>query len=196
MGRNRATKPTRDQKIQMVAGGLVVKNWLVLSDTAAELKVVSRASGQSKRTHPAATGRGPGNKKFHTPIIQGNRRKCKMAKTLKVTPDNRIQVAEVDFNRIEDIQREIGGYVERVCTRKLQEYFKSDVMMIVDEEGLLKGLPMNPTGSVFYDTARHGNPIVGDFVLAVLDGENWKAPEEKQLEEWKARLKKDFWLKE
>lgn len=119
-----------------------------------------------------------------------------MAKTLKITAGNQIRVVDVDFNRMEDIQREIGGYVERVCTRKLQEYFKSDVMMIVDEEGLSKGLPMNPTGSVFYDTVRHGNPIVGDFVLAVLDGENWKAPKEKQLEEWKARLKKDFWLKE
>ncbi len=65
MGRSRATKPTRGQKIQMAAAGLVIKNWLVLSDTAAELKVVSRGSGQVriiKKTSPAATGRGQNKK--------------------------------------------------------------------------------------------------------------------------------------
>ena len=82
-----------------------------------------------------------------------------MAKTLKITTDNRIRVVDVDFDRLEDIRREIGGSVERVCTQKLQDYFGSGAMMIVDEEGLLKGLPMNPVGSFFYGTAQHGNPI-------------------------------------
>ena len=60
MGRDRATKPTRDRKIQMAEGGLVVKNWLVLSDTAAELKVVSRASGQIRTIKKDPSG---GNRK-------------------------------------------------------------------------------------------------------------------------------------
>lgn len=46
MGRSRAAKPTREQKILMAAAGLVIKNWLVLSDTVAELRVVSRGSGR------------------------------------------------------------------------------------------------------------------------------------------------------
>lgn len=60
MRRNRATKPTRDQKILMAAAGLVVKNWLVLSDTAAELKVASRTSGQIRTIKKDPSG---GNRK-------------------------------------------------------------------------------------------------------------------------------------
>lgn len=119
-----------------------------------------------------------------------------MAKTLKITTDNRIQAVDVNFDRLEDIRREIGGSVERVCTQKLQDYFGPGAMMIVDEKGLLKGLPMNPIGSFFYGTVQHGNPIVGDFILAILEHGYWTAPEEKQVEKWKARIKRDFWLKE
>lgn len=119
-----------------------------------------------------------------------------MSKTLKVTTDSQIKVVDVDFNRIEDIQREIGGYGERVCTQKLQDYFGPGAMMIVDEEGLLKRLPMNPLGSFFYGTSKHGHPIVGDFILAILEQGYWTAPNEKQVEEWKAKMERDFRLKE
>ncbi len=119
-----------------------------------------------------------------------------MAKTLKITANDQIKVVDVDFKRMEDIRREIGGYGERVCTQKLQDYFGPGAMMIVDEEGLLKGLPMNPLGSFFYGTARHGQPIVGDFILAILEQGDWTAPNEKQVEEWKAKMERDFRLKE
>lgn len=119
-----------------------------------------------------------------------------MSKTLKVTTDSQIKVVDVDFNRIEDIQREIGGFCERVCTGKFQDYFGAGVMMIVDEEGLLKRLPMNPLGSFFYGTSKHGHPIVGDFILAILEQGYWTAPNEKQVEEWKAKMERDFRLKE
>lgn len=119
-----------------------------------------------------------------------------MAKTLKITTDDRIKVVDVDFNQMEDIQREIGGYGERVCTQKLQDYFGPGAMMIVDEEGLLKRLPMNPLGSFFYGTSKHGHPIVGDFILAILEQGDWTAPNEKQVEEWKAKMERDFRLKE
>ncbi len=119
-----------------------------------------------------------------------------MAKTLKITAGNQIRVVDVDFNRMEDIQREIGGSCERVSTQKLQDYFGPGAMMIVDEEGLLKGLPMNPLGSFFYGTAKHGHPIAGDFLLAILEQGYWTAPEEGQVEEWEARMKRDFWLQE
>lgn len=45
MGRSRATKPTRSQKVLMAKAGLVVVNWLVLRETEAELRLVSRGSG-------------------------------------------------------------------------------------------------------------------------------------------------------
>lgn len=45
MGRSRATRPTRDQKVIMSAAGLVVNNWLVLRESPAELLLVSRGAG-------------------------------------------------------------------------------------------------------------------------------------------------------
>lgn len=119
-----------------------------------------------------------------------------MAKTLKITAGGHIRVVEVDFGCLENLQREVGGLLESVYTQRLQSYFGLNVLMVVDEEGIIKGLPMNPVGSLFYGTATHGNPIVGDVLLAVANGEEWRAPDEDQIEEWQARLKKDFWLKE
>lgn len=48
MGKSKAVKPTRDQKGIMQAAGLIWKNWLVISDTADELRVVSRRSGRTR----------------------------------------------------------------------------------------------------------------------------------------------------
>ena len=49
MGRRKATKPTRNQKIIMSKSGLLVNNWLVLEETKTELRLVSRGSG-ARRT--------------------------------------------------------------------------------------------------------------------------------------------------
>ncbi len=48
MGRSRAVKPTRTQKVLISAAGLVVRNWLVISDTPTELRLVSRRSGATR----------------------------------------------------------------------------------------------------------------------------------------------------
>ncbi len=48
MGRSRATKPTRAQKALISAAGLVVRSWLVISDTPEELRLVSRRSGETR----------------------------------------------------------------------------------------------------------------------------------------------------
>lgn len=45
MGRSRAMKPTRNQKVLMGKAGLVVNNWLVLAETKTELRLVSRGAG-------------------------------------------------------------------------------------------------------------------------------------------------------
>lgn len=61
MGRNRAKKPTREQKIEISNAGLVVKNWLVIGDTPDELWLVSRISGTTRKIRkgpPVATGQG------------------------------------------------------------------------------------------------------------------------------------------
>ena len=75
-------------------------------------------------------------------------------KTLKITTDNKISIIDLDFDH-KSLREEVGGYVELVRTQKLLDYFKTKVVMIVDEEGLVKNLPMNPMGCYFYDTDKH-----------------------------------------
>ena len=49
MGRSRATKPTRKQKILMKTSNMVPENWLVLKETAEEMIAVNRGSGRTRR---------------------------------------------------------------------------------------------------------------------------------------------------
>lgn len=48
MGRSRAVKPTRAQKVLISAAGLEVRNWLVLEETPEGLRLVSRRSGATR----------------------------------------------------------------------------------------------------------------------------------------------------
>lgn len=77
-------------------------------------------------------------------------------KTLKITTDNKISVVDVNFSDFKAIQQAIGGYFETVKTRKMWDYFKAPVIMLVDEEGLIKGLSCNAVASVFYGIEEHG----------------------------------------
>lgn len=99
-------------------------------------------------------------------------------KTVKVTSGNKVSIIDVDFSDFRSIQQTIGGHFETVRTQLLTDYFKDpSVIMLVDEEGLVKGLPMNAVGSALYGTVRHGCPIVGDLIFARGDGEDIVAPE-------------------
>lgn len=60
-------------------------------------------------------------------------------KTLKITTDNKISIVDVDFKDFRSIQQAVGGYFETVKTRKMWDYFKAPVVMLVDEEGLRDG---------------------------------------------------------
>ena len=114
-----------------------------------------------------------------------------MAKTIKITSSNEISVVDVDFDDFRSIQKAVGGMFETVRASKLTAYFGKPVMMLVDEEGILKQLPLNRTGSRFY-----GYSIVGDFILAVPVHEDIVAPDAEELAEWKERLIRDQGLKE
>ena len=48
----------------------------------------------------------------------------------------------------------VGGYIELVHPQGLQPPY----CMIVNEEGLLKDLPLNRAGSLLYGTQFHGSP--------------------------------------
>lgn len=78
-------------------------------------------------------------------------------------------ITEVKDTSLKGLQTAVGGYIEIVYL-KIKPYehkeHKYDVML-VDEEGLLKKLPFNPTGrQIYVDNTQHNdNPIVGDIVL-------------------------------
>ena len=114
-----------------------------------------------------------------------------MAKTIKITSSNEISIVDVDFDDYRSIQKAVGGMFETVRASRLTAYFGRVVMMLVDEEGILKQLPLNRTGSRFY-----GYPIVGDFILAIPVGEDIVAPSTEELAEWKEHLIRDQNLKE
>lgn len=48
MGKSKAIKPTCDQKVIIMAAGLIWQNWLVLSEFDEELHIVSRGAGVSR----------------------------------------------------------------------------------------------------------------------------------------------------
>lgn len=118
---------------------------------------------------------------------------AKKMKTLKITTDNKISIIDLDFDH-KSLREEVGGYVELVRTQKLLDYFKTKVVMIVDEEGLVKNLPMNPMGCYFYDTDKHGNPIVGDVILGLLVGFDMHVTGlgDRDAEQWMEKMLKDF----
>ncbi len=62
----------------------------------------------------------------------------------------------------------VGGPIEVVHPRGLAEPF----CMIVNEEGLILDLPINPCGCGLYETWKHGSPIVGNIVLMKVDYRN------------------------
>lgn len=100
-------------------------------------------------------------------------------KTVKVTTDNKISLIDVNFSNFRSIQQAIGGHFETVHTQLMADYFKDpSVIMLVDEEGLLKGLPVNALGCALYGTPQHGYPIVGDLIFARIAGEDIIAPDD------------------
>lgn len=60
---------------------------------------------------------------------------------------------------LEELHKAVGGYIEVV---------RADVrgtLMVVNEEGLVHGLPVNRLASLLYGYERHGQPIVGPAIL-------------------------------
>ena len=80
--------------------------------------------------------------------------------TIKITTDNKISIIDLDFKNYKAIQKEIGGHFETVKTKRLLDYFKAPVIMLVDEEGIIKGLPFNTVASGFYGTDEHGSQLL------------------------------------
>ena len=84
-----------------------------------------------------------------------------MKRGLVITPDSEIFTQEFDEPLYQTVGKAVDGYIEIVHPVGLE----SPYVMIVNEEGLLKKLPMNITGSILYGTFVHGSPIVGNIVI-------------------------------
>ena len=113
-------------------------------------------------------------------------------KTLKITTDNKISIIDVDLDDYRVLQQEIGGYVETVHTQIMYDYFRAPVLMLVDEEGLLKRLPINEVASHFYGYQEHGHIIAGDVIFAISLGENMIGFGDRDSEQWLNKMLNDF----
>ena len=80
---------------------------------------------------------------------------------LVVNTKNEIRRVEYDPPHYDVIKEAVGGWYEHVHPMGLDRPYS----MMVNEEGLLLGLPMNRLGSELYGTPKHGQPIVGDNVF-------------------------------
>lgn len=122
-----------------------------------------------------------------TDAIRGG---VRMAKTVKITADNRISVVEVTWN-VEAQGKMIGAdCTETVRTQRMYDLFKDYVVMIVDESGLLKNRPGNPAASYLYGADIHGHIIAGDVLFGIQRGPEILPPED--AEAMKSFLMKQF----
>lgn len=95
-----------------------------------------------------------------------------MAKTVKVTTDNKISVVDISWNR-KGWYEAIGSgcdIVETVKTQRMFDIFRTPALMIVDEEGLIRGQEINLAASMLYGMESHGCPIVGNVIFGVPSG--------------------------
>ena len=82
-------------------------------------------------------------------------------KGLVITTDSLMRTEEYTTPLHESIGKTVGGWIEVVHPKLLPAPY----CMIVNEESLLLGLPVNLLGSILYESFRHGNPIVGNIVF-------------------------------
>jgi hypothetical protein len=80
---------------------------------------------------------------------------------LKITTNSDVEKIDVQEPLHKTIRDVLGGYLEVVHPKRLPEPY----CMIVDEEGIIKELELNPVGCYLYETDIHRQPIVGDIIL-------------------------------
>lgn len=91
-------------------------------------------------------------------------------KAIRVTTDNVISIVDICLDDWRAIRDQVDGWFEHVYTAYMQDVFTSfgvddKVVMLCDEQGLVKGKPVNLLGSFMYCTPQHGHPIVGDILF-------------------------------
>lgn len=91
-------------------------------------------------------------------------------KGIVITPENLMHVEDFSAPLYKSVRKAVGGWIEIVHPKGLP----SPYCMVINEEGACLNLTLNLTGSMLYETAKHGCPIVGTIVLlkdGIVDGE-------------------------
>jgi len=109
---------------------------------------------------------------------------------LVVNTKNEIRRVKYDPPHYDVIKEAVGGWYEHVHPMDLDRPYS----MMVNEEGLLLGLPMNRLGSELYGTPKHGQPIVGDVVF-LKDGYHGGEPDTVGMTEDEAQRLGDKFVK-
>lgn len=82
-------------------------------------------------------------------------------KGIVITTKNEMRVQEFSEPAHRSIGDAVGGWIEVVHPKRLEYPY----CMVVNEEGVLRKLPINSFGSFLYGTDTHGWPIAGNAVL-------------------------------
>lgn len=82
-------------------------------------------------------------------------------KGIVITTKNEMRVQEFSEPAHKSIGDAVGGWIEIVHPKRLEYPY----CMVVNEEGVLRKLPINSFGSFLYGTDTHGWPIAGNAVL-------------------------------
>lgn len=82
-------------------------------------------------------------------------------KGIVITTKNTFEVKDFGAPLYKTIGKSVDGYIEIVRPRFLSESY----ILVVNEEGLIRHLPVNLFGCWVYDTIHHGSPICGNAVL-------------------------------
>lgn len=93
-----------------------------------------------------------------------------MAKTVKITTDNKISIVEIPWS-YKSQKKEIGAEcTEIVKTQIMYNLFCETIVMIVDESGAVKDREINTVASMLYGIMNHGCPIHGDIIFGFQNG--------------------------
>ena len=82
-------------------------------------------------------------------------------KGIVITTKYEMRVQEFSEPAYKSVGEAVGGWIEVVRPVRL----KYPYCIVVNEEGMLRNLPMNTLGSFLYGVDNHGSPIAGDIVL-------------------------------
>jgi hypothetical protein len=82
-------------------------------------------------------------------------------KGIVLTTDEEMYVKEFEQPLYKSVGDVVDGWIEIVHPKGLQHPF----CFICNEEGLIRELPLNPMGCVWYGTFQHGSPICGNIVV-------------------------------